>query len=533
MFPIVTMPMKRLFQLSLLLCSLPGAAWNVTTMPTNKRALIEEFTGIHCQNCPDGHRMAARIKALHPEEVFIVAIHAGAFAAPYPSQPDYRTDLGEFLNEHFVVTGYPSGAVSRVPGTEDAIILNRSAWSPSARNAIKGISPVNLWAESSYNADSRTLTVDVEGYVTGEIKDLRLNAWMLQNEVVGPQTGGQLGNEYHHRHMLRARINDGDLGEQIADAASGSYFKRSYSYTIPDAIREVVVDPANIELLIFATEGDGEVYTVVESRPEGAGCENTFAASSAVAPIPVAKNYALDYFEVMLMNHGGKPLTTATFDVKLNNVLTPVTWTGEIPGHESRLIHVPLGQSWDSALDSESNSGSWRLREVNGQEMDEFTNTFTFGALFSYPNELTFKIKTDLDAADNTYRIIDRQGNVVKEFGPYANDLVAEYVEKVTLEPDTIYGLEIVDKWGDGVRHPLGYVKIYDQNDELVATIREINDYGMRQFFRTYQSSALETISTANSEATYYDLTGRRVEPNRPGIYLRTADGKSEKVVVK
>ena len=66
---------------------------------------------------------------------------------------------------------------------------------------------------------------------------------------------------------------------------------------------------------------------------------------------------------------------------------------------------------------------------------------------------MTVKIKTDLDAADNTWRIIDCDGNVVKEFGPYPDGLVEEYTEQLSLEKGKIYGIEIFDCWGDGVRH--------------------------------------------------------------------------------
>ena len=60
-------------------------AWNVTTDPTIKNALVEEYTGMHCQNCPDGHRIVAALSTLHPENVFTVAIHAGGFS-PKPAK---------------------------------------------------------------------------------------------------------------------------------------------------------------------------------------------------------------------------------------------------------------------------------------------------------------------------------------------------------------------------------------------------------------------------------------------------------------
>lgn len=523
--------MKKLLLSSLLLSALSAAAWNVSTAPSAKSALIEEFTGFHCQNCPDGHRTAARLQAMHPDDVFVVAIHAGGFATPRGSEPDYRTALGETLNDHFGVDFYPAGVISRTPNAEGATVQGRNTWGPSARYVLQESSPVNLWSSSTYDAQSRTLTLTVEGYLTGQVTDLRLNAWLLQSEILGPQTGGQLGNEYPHRHMLRARLNEGDMGETVADAAQGQYFTRSYTYTLPADINGIAVNPANIQLLTFATEGEGPVLKATECRPSGAGCEDTFGASSALAPIGMTKNYALDYFEVMLQNHGGQPLTTADFDVKLNGSLKQISWQGEVPGYTSRLIRVSLDGAWDSALDNDTNTASWRLRRVNGNDIDNLTNSFSFGALFTYPAELTIKIKTDLDAADNTYRIIDRHGNTVKEFGPYENNKAAEYTEQVSLEPGQVYGLEIADAWGDGVRHPLGYVKLYDADGTLVAQIKEINDFGMRQFFRTQGNGSVGDTGADLSPAVYYDLNGRPAKADCPGVYIVKSGETTSKVI--
>lgn len=523
--------MKKLLLAAMLLAGFNAVAWNVSTAPTAQHALIEEYTGFHCVNCPDGHRMAAAIKAMHPEQVHVVAIHASGFAEPRAGEPDYRTDLGEQLCTHFNVGFFPAGVINRRPNSAGEMAQGRSTWGPSARYATLEQSPVNLWAASSYDADTRTLSLEVEGYVTADVSDLRLNAWLLQSEILGPQTGGQLGVEYPHRHMLRGRLNDSDLGDPVADAAAGQYFKRTFSYQLPADVRGVAVNPANIELLVFATQGDANVCQVTDCRPTGTGSEQTFAATSAVSPIPIAKNYALDYLEVTLTNYGGQPLTTADFNVTLNGQLQQVTWTGEVAPHSSQLIRLPLNGSWDSALDSDTNKGSWRLMTVNGQEVDNPTYSYNFGALFTYPATMKLKIKTDLDAIDNTYRIIDRQGNVVKEFGPYANNLVDTYEETVELEPDQIYGFEVTDSWGDGVRHPLGSVKFYDTEGTLVAQIKEIDDWGCRQFFRTEGHNSVGNVTADSAPAEYYTLTGQRTQPTTPGLYIKRQGSAVTKVI--
>jgi hypothetical protein len=56
-----------------------GAQTFVPTTVQKKAIVLEEYTGIYCGYCPDGHKRAAAIKAANPSAV-IIAIHAGNFA---------------------------------------------------------------------------------------------------------------------------------------------------------------------------------------------------------------------------------------------------------------------------------------------------------------------------------------------------------------------------------------------------------------------------------------------------------------------
>ncbi len=67
--------MKNIILALSLLSATGASAWNVSTEPSMQSALIEEYTGIHCPNCPDGHAIAASLTSAHPEDGFTVAIH--------------------------------------------------------------------------------------------------------------------------------------------------------------------------------------------------------------------------------------------------------------------------------------------------------------------------------------------------------------------------------------------------------------------------------------------------------------------------
>lgn len=539
--------MKSMILVASMTCALSASAWHVSTEQTMQSALIEEFTGIHCPNCPDGHRVATAIRNLHPEEVFVVNLHASSFAKPNAGQPDFRTPLSEYLNQYFGVTFYPGAMINRVPNTSDELVQGRSSWGPSARNASLQPSPVNLWSEASYDAATRTVTLSVEGYLTDDVSDLRLNAWLLQNEILGPQLGGQLGEEYPHRHMLRDRLNDNDLGDAVTSTKKGEYFSRTFTYVLPNDINGVAVDPANIELLTFVSEGTHNVRKCSECRPAGNGSDATFGASASLPPLTIAKNYGFKYLEVYLNNHGGTPLTTAEFDVTLGSDRQSVVWQGCVPPYTNQLIRVPLGDTWSACYITDDSDepatfkSSLKLLTVNGREVDVPAMKSTFGTLFTYPNQMVIKIKTDLDAAENTYRILDQDGNVVQEFGPYANGNATEYEASIHLKSNEVYCLEVMDTWGDGVRHPLGYVKLYDTEGNLVTQIKEINGYGIRNFFYATGSVDPNPTSAAmtdadDSQAEYFTLSGTPAKADSAktkGVYICRKGDKVEKIIIR
>ena len=71
--------MKKLLLLASLLTpmALLAGSYNVSTELTLRGVLVEEYTGIHCGNCPDGHEIVAAMTESHPQ-VSAIAIHAGS-----------------------------------------------------------------------------------------------------------------------------------------------------------------------------------------------------------------------------------------------------------------------------------------------------------------------------------------------------------------------------------------------------------------------------------------------------------------------
>ena len=172
----------------------------VTTQPLNKNIVLEEYTGIHCQYCPEGHVISASILANHPGRAAVIAIHQGSFATPNAGEPDYRTAFGDPLAAQTGLTGYPSGTVNRHVFIGTTTALGRGDWTSSSDQILQQPSPVNVGVQSSFNAATRELTVHVELYYTANssVPTNYINVALIQNHIFGPQTGGGAGSKYEH-----------------------------------------------------------------------------------------------------------------------------------------------------------------------------------------------------------------------------------------------------------------------------------------------------------------------------------------------
>ena len=241
----------------------------VPTSVEKKNVVLEEYTGIHCGWCPEGHKLAKALHDKYPGQVVLLNIHQGSFAAPGSGEPDYRTEWGNALANQAKVSGYPAGTVNRREFSgltaEGELSLNRGQWEAAAKIVFPEDSPVNVGAESTFDPETRKLTINIELYVTGELSNdaLNLNIAVLENNVVGPQSGAPIPTNYAHMHMLRDFIT-GQWGETFSDLQQGSFVEKTYEYTLQE---EWNAD--NCDIAVYAVENTKNIYTGVNIKADG------------------------------------------------------------------------------------------------------------------------------------------------------------------------------------------------------------------------------------------------------------------------
>ncbi len=296
----------------------------VGTEPTLKNAILEEFTGIHCGYCPDGHAIAKAIMQNNPGRAFAIAIHQGSFAAPSAGEPDYRTPFGDALASQAGVNSYPAGTVNRHVFSGTNTTMGRGSWTGACNQIMAQASPVNIGVASQFNPLTRALTVDVELYYTSNspASSNFINVVLIQDSIYGPQIGGGAGNNYLHMRMLRHMIT-GQWGDEVTTTTQGSLVSRTYSYTIPASYNNVPAIVANMKVVAFVTESHQEIYTGTEVAATG-GTNLNIGSISSIDP-NVKKGYK-GFEQVFDFEANSNINGTTPFLLTLENENLPADW---------------------------------------------------------------------------------------------------------------------------------------------------------------------------------------------------------------
>ena len=245
----------------------------VSTSPTFRNVLIEDFTGRMCVNCPDAHLIVNNIVEQNPGRVWSVNIHSGYFSPT--TYPNMNTSIGETLLNGFSIQAFPMGHVNRSTSTP----LGREVWASTVESQLSQMSEVNMAGYVNIDRDTRMVDITLEIYYTSNSSESSnyLSIIMLQDSIMGSQLGSQynpsqiINGQYCHMHVLRDMITS-DWGDEISPTTAGTLITKNYTYEIPETIGSpngVEVDIDNIHFIAFITEK----YQGIPTRPILNVCE--------------------------------------------------------------------------------------------------------------------------------------------------------------------------------------------------------------------------------------------------------------------
>lgn len=461
----------------------------VDETPQNRKVVLEEFTGVNCGNCPDGHRRANALRDAHPGEVFLINIHQGSYA--YPAEIDLRTNYGDALASQAGINSYPNATINRHSFNGSIAVADRTAWTSLSEGLLSTEAYANIAAKATVDWQTREMQVTVQVYYTGNspASTNYLNVALLQDYIYGPQAGMNAnmeqvdGNQYVHMHALRDLIT-GQWGEEITTTTQGSFVEKTYTYTIPEAVREVPVEMGNISVVAFLAEGRTEIITACEANlsftnggPDYILHLSNFAQEahntcdsrirfSAKAEIRAAVE-PVSSMDFILNTSDGQREYTHTFEPALEAGST-VTFTSEP-------IEFPINQEMEASLSLAAVNGS-----DNFPEMDSLAADFSKYYMNIPSQEMILTVAQDQYGEEITWNVVTDEGDTIGQGGPYANLQnmgTRNRIDTLTLA-EGCQTFTIYDAMGDGIHNTQGDGHIDFSDIEGNTLLTRDGDYG-------------------------------------------------------
>lgn len=453
----------------------------VSTTPQNRKAVLEEFTGIHCQYCPDGHKIANQIKASKaPGEVMLVNIHTGGYATPSAGEPDFRTTEGTAIAgmPGMGITGYPTGAINRHIFSGTAMAHSRGAWATNVNTILSQTSCVNVALQGTINATTRVLTVGVQVYYTANstTSTNSLTVLLLENNVIGPQTGGATwypammnpDGTYNHQHLLRKVITTGAFGIPVSPTTAGSSYSTTLTYTVPAIYgagsNTNTCSLGNLELIAFVADNQTEIRSGAYGPITFSGIPN----ARDLAPIALTTDAQVCAGKLnssfKFTNSGSVTATSAVFAYSINgSAPTNFTWTGSVnPLAQSPVINIPTINFTPNA----TNSLVVNVVSVNGAADQNTANdvvsklNIPLTNIIANSNTMQMDFTQDQWGTECSWKLYDEvSGTLLQQDGPWT-DLSAAgtalHTKTWTATPNTCYKLVVADSYGDGINSGYG-----------------------------------------------------------------------------
>lgn len=231
------------FSISFLACDKVKTPYieNTQSVVSNRKIIVEDFTGHKCGNCPDAHRLINQLMQHYGDKIIPIAIHCGYFSkiniigTKYLT--DFRTETGNYYGGdgegtdqgYYNIQSYPVGLVNSVSPNDLAPF---SSWSTSIENAINVRSKLEIGITNTCDTTTKTISSSIKTSALEFInKDLYLIVFLAEDSIYSWQTDYSVTpsdvDQYLHRHVLRRGLSS-PLGEQIK---SGSFFKDNFVET--------------------------------------------------------------------------------------------------------------------------------------------------------------------------------------------------------------------------------------------------------------------------------------------------------------
>jgi hypothetical protein len=498
--------MKKLLSIALgLVTTLSFAQTFVSTSPENQKVVLEEFTGIYCGYCPDGHVIGQGLHDASPNEVFLINIHTGGYSNPNgPADPDFNSPYGAWIAGNSGLAGYPAGTVNRSTfqgiapqGSAGTTALSRGDWAAAATIVMGMPSPVNVAAQASFDMGTGILSVNTETYYTSNVTNSNnLHVAVVGNNIPGPQSGAQSYNPgaiisgpwsptYNHQHML-LHLMDGQNGLEFNTTTAGTFIPNTHTWTVPATNQAgqtttgyfPALDPTNMDVVAFITDGSMGSETILTGFqanviPVFPNAYDANVTASSAADVVCASETDI---EITFRNYGNQPLTSLDLNYKINSgTIITYGWTGNLTSGAQETVLISNVAFTPQA----NNTVDWTASNPNGQtdqnannnaSSSTFNHAFLSGNVVDGINAglIDIAITTDGYGSETTWDVTAEDGSILASGGPYGSNVTLN--ETASVGASECFTFNLYDSYGDGMccTNGVGSVMVTDASGNVI-----------------------------------------------------------------
>ena len=475
---------KVLLALSCLALSAGVFAQTIVSTSVEKRHVVfEEYTGVNCGYCPNGHAMLASYANQNPGTV-VINIHQGGYASAYTTQ------WGNALANQTNLEGYPAFTMNRL--TTDGAVANYYGGNYTTDGATirNQNSPVNIAATAEVDALTRIMTIHVEAYYTADVAQNAnmLQVALLQDNIIGYQSnyGGYNPDQimpdgsYKHMHMLRDMVTGQQWGDEIATNSeglipAGTFVEKDYTYTLPATISNEAVKLGDVNLAIFISDAADATAPNVNAPNIWTGIKvvptyiNINGNNASITNLTIKEQFGCKQFvsPTVKLRSEGLPITSLTATYKNNTATNDTEHTYTFSGTLNTFAETDVITLEDLPIVyDESNNIVFTITSVNGETVDVSTTAvLTKAAPKEGSGRPSIIIKTDSYASELTLAVEDANGDEIFRQGGYSDgSSIKDTILIEEIESAGCYTMVAYDSYGDGQAYngANGYVRVYD-----------------------------------------------------------------------
>ncbi len=243
--------------------------------PQTHNALLEEFTGSSCANCPQARTVIEGLLVSYPSTLNVISIHPFNFpqGAPYAGHHyDFRTDKGTTVGATIYggINGMPGGGVDRTIFASN-LQLTRDQWGSAIAARTSTNNGINMYATSHYNPVAAVDTIAITiAYTQASTNAQNLSIAIVEDSLYDVQEDGlSVDTNYLYNDVFRDMVTSVPYGDgiltgtpaTIANKEAGRVVKLYYLYKVPAG----VYNPQQCRVIAFVTDGASGTIDVLQS----------------------------------------------------------------------------------------------------------------------------------------------------------------------------------------------------------------------------------------------------------------------------